>query len=381
MKAMPMSPQQRCEAVLAHRTADRAPTYMPAIACDVASKLLGREARTGTGSLHYAEIAAWSNGEAAHAEFEQRMFQDLYDLHRMLEIDVFRMPWRMNVRPTKRLDEYTFLLGDPEGSHSLWRYNPDSADFGVIQRSTDSASPEVAIRDAVERDEAGAQRRAAAIRAAVQRHRSVVERFGGDFHVIAAGGDMTVGAEEQDLMALALEPELMARKLMCQAQDAVAFGEAMRDARVPVVMAGGGDMAGNTGPLYSPEAFRGVVLPAYRHALGQLNAMGAHYMFRSDGNLWAVADMIFAESGCPGYGEADRDAGMTLAALRQRYPKLVVWGNLASSFLVKHDARQVRDEARRILDESEGRGYFQGCSNAIVHGTPPENVLAMFSVR
>ena len=34
-------------------------------------------------------------------------------------------------------------------------------------------------------------------------------------------------------------------------------------------------------------------------------------------------------------------------------------------------------QARAALAESGGTGYFQGCSNAIVHGTPVANVLAM----
>ncbi len=39
---------------------------------------------------------------------------------------------------------------------------------------------------------------------------------------------------------------------------------------------------------------------------------------------------------------------------------------------------QVHDEVRRIIDESGGTGYFHGCSNAILQGTPLENVEAMF---
>ena len=104
-------------------------------------------------------------------------------------------------------------------------------------------------------------------------------------------------------------------------------------------------------------------------------------VFRSDGQLWPLADMLFDDAGCPGLGEADREAGMTVADLRQRYPRLVIWNNVSSQLLVEGTAQQVRDEARRILDEADGRGVFQGCSNAIVKCTPPDNVLAMFSVR
>ena len=72
---------------------------------------------------------------------------------------------------------------------------------------------------------------------------------------------------------------------------------------------------------------------------------------------------------------------MTVAALRRRYPRLVIWGNFSSSFLQHTTPQQVRDEARRQIDEAQGLGYFAAPSNAIVHGTPPANVEAFYSVR
>jgi hypothetical protein len=39
-----MSPYKRCMATIEGRIADRVPAYTPSIACDVASKILGREA-------------------------------------------------------------------------------------------------------------------------------------------------------------------------------------------------------------------------------------------------------------------------------------------------------------------------------------------------
>ena len=60
---------------------------------------------------------------------------------------------------------------------------------------------------------------------------------------------------------------------------------------------------------------------------------------------------------------------------------LVVWGNVSSAFLQRATAAQVKEECRRILGESGGTGCFQGCSNAILIGTPPANVEVMFSVR
>jgi hypothetical protein len=92
-------------------------------------------------------------------------------------------------------------------------------------------------------------------------------------------------------------------------------------------------------------------------------------------------DMLFMEAACPGYGETDRDATMTVAAVRARFPQLVIWGNVSSSLLARGTAAQVRTQAQAALAEAGGRGYFQGCSNALIQGTSLENVRALFNVR
>ncbi len=144
---------------------------------------------------------------------------------------------------------------------------------------------------------------------------------------------------------------------------------------------GGGDLAGNIGPFYSPAMFRDLVLPGYVQASAVLNPLGVHHFFRSDGNLWSLMDMIFGEAACPGYGETDRDATMTVAAVRARFPHLIIWGNVSSALLARGTAAQVRAQAQAALTEAGGRGYFQGCSNALIQGTALENVHAMFGVR
>ena len=176
-------------------------------------------------------------------------------------------------------------------------------------------------------------------------------------------------------------PELFRRKVLLQADHAIAVGRAIVAAGLPPVMSGGGDLAGTQGPIYSPAMFREIVLPGYVKALTELNRLGVHYYFCSDGNLWPLMDMLFGEAGIPGYGETDRDAMMTVASIRARFPRLVIWGNVASSVLMYGTVAEVRAQARAALAEAGGRGYFQGCSNAIVHGTPVANVLAMFEER
>ena len=372
---------KRCVATLGCLEVDRAPLYTPAISCGVASAILGRPAHTGTGSLHYAEVAAWADGEGAHAEFEARLLEDLVAVHRALDLDVLRMPWRMNVRPDGRLDKYTFRFGPESGEHTIWQYQPATADFSPIFQSPRVDSPEIRLRKEIARMEATAAEPQAAAQAEIASTAELWRRFGSEFFVIGATVHIGVGLDPEDLELMMAEPELVRQKCLLQAEHAIAVGRALRATGCPPVIFGGGDLAGNQGPFYSPAMFRELVLPGYVRALTALNRMGVHYFFRSDGNLWPLMDMLFAEAGCPGYGETDRDATMTVAAVRARFPQLVIWGNVSSSLLARGTAAQVREQAQAALAEAAGHGYFQGCSNALIQGTSLENVRAMFSVR
>lgn len=343
--------------------------------------MLGRPAHTGTGSVRYAEVAAWAQGVAAHADFEARLIEDLVAIHRALDVDVLRMPWRMNARPDARLDKYTFRFGPESGEHTVWQYQPATADFSPVFQSPRTDPPEARLRIELARLEADVADPMPAARAAIAPIVALWRQFGREFFVCGAGAGIGVGYDPDDLELMVTAPDLVRRKTLLQAEQAIAVGRAVLEAGLPPVMAGGGDLAGNLGPIYSPGMFRDLVLPGYVKALAGLNRLGVHYYFRSDGNLWPLMDMLFIEAACPGYGETDRDAAMTVAEVRARFPQLVIWGNVSSSLLMHGTAHEVREQARAALTESGGQGYFQGCSNAIVQGTPVANVRAMFSVR
>ena len=263
---------QRCLDTLSCRAVDRAPLHLPAIACSVASAILGRPAHTGTGSLRYAEVAAWADGAAAHAEFEARMFEDVVAVHRALDVEVLRMPWRMNERPDARLDEFTFRFGPESGEHTIWQYHPATADFSVIYQSPRTQPPEDRLRSEIARLEQRAADPIAAAQAAIAEEVTLCRRFGGEFLVRSVSGGIGVGYDPDDLELMVTAPDLLRRKVMLQADHAIAVGRAVVDAGLPPVMSGGGDLAGKHGPIYSPAMFRAVGLPGYVKALTALKS-------------------------------------------------------------------------------------------------------------
>jgi hypothetical protein len=375
-----LTPYGRCLAVIEGRIPGCVPAYTPTICCDVASKILGREVNTGGPSLWYAEARAWVAGENAHVEFEQRYEADLLDLHRVLGIEIFRYGWRRNIRPTAQIDAYTFLYGDPDGAHQVWRWDEEILNFVQVVDTAPRHRPESwpalarQAQRAADAQVASARERAGLAEAQLQR------RLGEEMMVVAGGGGLSVGRDEASLMACALEPGAVADILDCQLEVAIAQVESIAKRGIKVVL-GGGDMAGKNGPMYSPHMFRKLVLPRLTKLAARCNELGLHYVWRTDGKIWLVSDMIFAEAGVPGYGEVDHDAGMHTDAIRRRYPDLVLWGTISADLIRRAAPDEVYRGCRQIISDSGGRGYLHGCSNAVLPGTPPENVWAMMRAR
>jgi len=199
MRENPNSPHTRltrCQATLGCRPVDRAPAYITGISCAVSSAILGRPVNTGTGSLHYAEVAAWAEGDAAHAEFEARLIDDLVAVHRALDLDVLRMPWRMNVRPDARLNEYRFRLGPESGEHAVWQYDPGTADFSAIFQSPRAASPTARLRSEIARLEAALTDPMPVMRAEIAPVVALWRRWGAEFFVTGASAEIVLGPGE-----------------------------------------------------------------------------------------------------------------------------------------------------------------------------------------
>jgi hypothetical protein len=329
--------------------------------------------------LHYQE-ALWAiRGPEAHAEFIARVEQDLVELHKTLGFGAISQPWLGGV-PTKKVGEYDFLYGDPEGYWVIKRYDPRAMTFGPVQYSHPPRwRGEEAIRAAVEAAERAAENwKASGAAEATRNHALHWLAIAGDrFEVLASGGMLSVPMNEEWLTACALVPQLVAAYLDAQ----VEVGRQQLEVQAPLglrIVWGGGDLADNRGPVYGPRFFREVVLPRYKALGDHCHSLGMKYLFRSDGNLWSITDALFQEAGLDGFGEIDYDAGMRIPQLQQRYPHLTCWGNVSCRLLRDGTPEEVHAIAGEIVEKCRPRGRLVlGSSNTVLPGTPPENYFAL----
>lgn len=375
-----MTPRERVLAAFEGRPYDRVPVFHAGFSSQVASAILGQpDAHVGGGICQWREAVALWNGPDAHAEFIERSFQDAVALTVELDQDLVREAyWRMPTKPAQRLDEYTFVYGDPAGAHTVYRLDPVTELYQVVAQSPPAAEVTLArVLEMIEQTVASAERYQPGTSGfgTVLRAR---EHFHGERAVRAGGVGINVDYRTPAWFeAVVLAPEAVGRYLMAQA----VIGAKNCDAAHAVgirVLAGGGDFASSKGPFYSPASYQALWTPAIQHVTARAHGNGQFHKYASDGNLWPVADALFPH--IDGYYELDELAGMDLRRLRQEYPHLVLFGGVNSQTLHQGSTAQVVAEVERAMAAAhEFGGIVVGCSNQIVAGTPPANVQAMQS--
>ena len=136
------------------------------------------------------------------------------------------------------------------------------------------------------------------------------------------------------------------------------------------------DMAYNSGPMFSPESFEEVFLPAYRRMVKDYKSAGAKYvLLHSDGNIMPILDLL-VDAGIDGLNPLEKRAGMDAAAIRRRYPHLILTGGMCNTdTLVNGPAERVEKETKELIDLGRNGGLVIG-----THSISPEIPLDYFEI-
>jgi len=135
------------------------------------------------------------------------------------------------------------------------------------------------------------------------------------------------------------------------------------------------DMAHNGGPMFSPDSFEQVLLPAYRRMIHAYKAAGARYVIlHSDGNILPILDML-VDAGIDGLNPLERRASMVAEVLRVRYPQLILTGGMCNTrTLPLGTSVEIENEARTLIELGRDGGFVIG-----THSVSPEIPLESFA--
>ncbi len=138
----------------------------------------------------------------------------------------------------------------------------------------------------------------------------------------------------------------------------------------------GEDIAFKTGPMMRVEWLEREYFPRLAKVIEALHARGKKVMFHSDGNLNAIMDGLVG-AGSDALNPVEVMAGMDLADLHRRYPRLVFAGGIDVSHLLPFGTpQQVRDAVVKAIEDTEGQ-ILVGSSTEVLDAVPLGNFLAM----
>jgi hypothetical protein len=351
---------------------DRIPICEQVFSLSVASEIMGKEMLTGGTELHYREACAWMQGDSAHDEFVEQVYENVIELHHFFDYDILFMPWRMSRKPTKQLDENTFLYGDENTDDwSVYSFDPVSKSYGILEKPvfTYEKAVDIMRNQIIQLEKTD---KPVVIPEMLLRFQ---QEYGSEF-VVAGMSGMAIPMDAAWMEAVAFDPLLVKEWVDMQAEQNIRFIEAQ--AKVGFCLFnGGGDFAFNSGPIYSPAFFDEAMAPNWKRIFDRCRELGVYYVMRSDGNLWPIAENLFGRCRPHAYYEIDHDAGMTFKELRNSFPELVLFGNISCDLLQRGTPEAVKEATLECLNAASPR--MAGASaNAILHGTPPENVITLY---
>lgn len=127
------------------------------------------------------------------------------------------------------------------------------------------------------------------------------------------------------------------------------------------------DMSYKSGSMVSPRIFREFLTPVYRRINGFFRQHGIDIvLLDTDGNVWGLIP-LFLEGGVTGLYPFEVNAGMDVAEVRAKYPRLQMMGGIDKTALAR-GPEAIEAELARIAPVIKTGGYIPG----VDHYVPPD---------
>jgi uroporphyrinogen decarboxylase len=375
---MSLSSKERVKMTFKFEEPDRVPIFEQQIASNVASEILGREAYTGGGGIGGMQIYELIY-KGKRDLLVERMAKDLTELYTKVDLDIVSPPLVPNADskgPAKILSEHTYYFEDENtGLWHISKYIPSSKMLMTIDSSIRKEGIN-AIERLVESMEN--ENDISTDETALEVYDLLVDEFGEERFIVGYDDGVSIPMNLPWIAALFTRPDLIDRYLDQQLGRTMEMVMTTKRHGADFIL-GGQDLATTRGPLYSPRLFRRFILHRLKKLSDFCHQLGLPYIFRTDGNIWAIANELLMESGIDGYGEIDAQAGMRLKDLRYAFPNLILWGNVdcASTLTFGPNEKVINEVLNNIKDAAGGGGYILGSSNTIHPNVKAEYFLTM----
>jgi hypothetical protein len=356
-----VTPRQRVLAAFEHQEPDRTPFFEKLVKSPVADEVLGRP--------HAARNFHYRMERLAEGDWQGLMQQearDTVDLARALGFDlVWLYPNELPpAEPPRRVGPETWQVGGtlierlPSGwiRHRAAEPTPPPADpEGDLRRSLDAEYQPPRFSD-----------EQLLVWRAV---RGLLRDEGLDLAVFACAYTMGVATLPPYLLEwFVRDRQSLRRYYERNARVGRDLALLYHDEGADIV-ALGGDVACDHGPMVSPADYREFIMPGIRLQSRAAHERGLLATNASDGNLWPILDDFLLGAEVDGFEEIDIVAGMDLARLKAAYGDRITFiGNMDIRHLLTSGTReQVHEAAFRCLDAGRPNGGHILMSSNCIH--------------
>ncbi|MBC7237749.1 MAG: hypothetical protein H5T69_18055 [Chloroflexi bacterium] len=132
------------------------------------------------------------------------------------------------------------------------------------------------------------------------------------------------------------------------------------------------DMSYKSGSMVSPRIFREFLMPVYKRLTGFFRSKGIDIvLLDTDGDVWGLIP-LFLEGGVTGLYPFEVRAGMDVAEVRKRYPRLQMLGGIDKNALVE-GPEAIDRELARVAPVIKSGGYVPGIDHYVQPNVPWEH--------
>ena len=187
---------------------------------------------------------------------------------------------------------------------------------------------------------------------------------------------------DMELFALAIydAPELVSHVMDCTGMFSAHIARAYAEVSEVPLLFMGEDIAGTTGPIFSPRFVREQGLPRWKWITAPIKEKGMKFLYHTDGRYGKFLPLIFEELGADGLNPIERNGCNDIFEIRREYPHKLLFGNVCCIHTLPHGTLgDVEDETLELVEKIGPQGgIFIGSSSEVHDAVPVANAVKMY---
>lgn len=175
-------------------------------------------------------------------------------------------------------------------------------------------------------------------------------------------------------------PELLSHIMDCTGLFSAYIARAYAEITKTPILFMGEDIAGSTGPIFSPKFIKKEGLPRWRWISDPIKEKGYKFLYHTDGRYGNFLKLIFDDLEADALNPIERNNCNDIFEIRRQYPDKMLFGNVCCVHTLPHGTLgDVEDETLELIEKIGPQGgIFIGSSSEVHEAVPVVNAGKMY---